>query len=228
MSDDSYEMPEHGWTCFHCGETFTTVGGARDHFGATPDAQPGCLIRVQLGEERGLQMELRKAEAEIASLRAANEQLDYEAGHARAMEMEIGRRFKNGARSVQDAFNLFDSMEGRALAAEERAAQLGALLNTPEIHDFAKAVTLEAAHQRERWKTNDPAKDDADWFWLVGYLAGKALHTPIMKDCAEGLTFGPPTAILDKKLHRIITVAAACANWHAYVSTVRSEQSVAP
>lgn len=119
MIDDA---PNVGpWTCFHCGETFTTIGGARNHFGATPDAQPGCLIRVQLGDERGLQMALRKAEAEIASLRAANEQLDHEARRANAMEMEIGRLFKHGARSVQDAFNLFDSMEGRALAAEERA-----------------------------------------------------------------------------------------------------------
>lgn len=69
-------------------------------------------------------MALRKAEGEIARLRAVNEQLDYEAGHARAMECEIGRLFKHGARSVQDAFNLFDSMEGRALAAEERVHEL--------------------------------------------------------------------------------------------------------
>jgi hypothetical protein len=53
----------NNWTCFHCGETFTTFGGARDHFGTTPNAEAGCLIRVKLGDERGLQMELRKAEA---------------------------------------------------------------------------------------------------------------------------------------------------------------------
>jgi len=60
----SYEKPAHGWTCFHCGETFTTVGSARDHFGAAPDAQPGCVVRVSLGAERGLLMALRKAEEE--------------------------------------------------------------------------------------------------------------------------------------------------------------------
>lgn len=60
----SYDKPAHGWTCFHCGETFTTVGSARDHFGAAPDAQPGCMVRVSLGAERGLLTALRKAEIE--------------------------------------------------------------------------------------------------------------------------------------------------------------------
>ncbi|MEE8059407.1 MAG: hypothetical protein V3T17_16460 [Pseudomonadales bacterium] len=34
----TYKFPAHGWTCFHCGETFTAVGAARDHFGADPMA----------------------------------------------------------------------------------------------------------------------------------------------------------------------------------------------
>jgi hypothetical protein len=62
----TYEKPPHGWTCFHCGETFTTVGSARTHFGASPDAQPGCIERVRLGGERGLLAALRKAEERIA------------------------------------------------------------------------------------------------------------------------------------------------------------------
>lgn len=61
---DTYDKPPHGWTCFHCGETFTTVRGARTHFGAHPDAEPGCLVRVALGAERGLLAALRKAEDE--------------------------------------------------------------------------------------------------------------------------------------------------------------------
>lgn len=82
----------------------------------------------------------------------------------------------------------------RALAAE-------ALLNTPEIVDFAKAVQLEAAHQRARWGSDhDAGKADADWFWLLGYLGGKALRAD------DGI---------EKQLHRIISVAAAACNWHA-------------
>lgn len=65
---DTYDMPPHGWTCFFCGETFKTVGGAQDHFGATPDKKPGCLLKVSVGAERGLLMELRRVEEELAKL----------------------------------------------------------------------------------------------------------------------------------------------------------------
>jgi hypothetical protein len=95
---------------------------------------------------------------------------------------------------------LFDEL-ARVTAERDR---LKALINTPEVLDFVTAVTIEAAHQRERWGSDhDAGKTDADWFWLIGYLAGKALHNP---DGDE-----------EKKLHRIITVAAAACNWHAAV-----------
>lgn len=60
----TYAKPPHGWTCFHCGETFTTHGAARDHFGFDPSCDPGCIIKS--GAERGLLRALRKAEAELA------------------------------------------------------------------------------------------------------------------------------------------------------------------
>jgi hypothetical protein len=67
-------------------------------------------------------------------------------------------------------------------------------------------VQNEALHQREKWEHDgDTGKADADWFWLIGYLAGKALHNPAKEDM-------PP---VEARLHRIITVAAAAANWHA-------------
>jgi hypothetical protein len=39
---ETYSAPEHGWTCFHCGETFKTYGGARLHFGGYVTARPTC------------------------------------------------------------------------------------------------------------------------------------------------------------------------------------------
>lgn len=90
--------------------------------------------------------------------------------------------------------------EIEALRAE--TARLSSLLNTPEIIDFALAVQIEAAHQRERWGSDhDAGKTEADWFWLIGYLTGKALMNP---DGDQA-----------KRLHRIVTVAAAACNWHA-------------
>jgi hypothetical protein len=90
-----------------------------------------------------------------------------------------------------------------ALASERDAlrfevARLKAERDTPHTAEFLKAVELEALHQRERWAAaHDAGKTDSDWFWLIGYLAGKALHKP------------------EKQLHHIITTAAACLNWHA-------------
>ena len=59
-------MPPDGWVCFHCGERFTTVGGAQVHFGRVPSNTPGCLIKA--GEARGLLMEVRRLEAEAREL----------------------------------------------------------------------------------------------------------------------------------------------------------------
>lgn len=65
-ADDAptYPTPEHGWTCFHCGENFKTWGGARDHFGALPKAVAACKIKA--GEEKGLMMAMRRVEAQLA------------------------------------------------------------------------------------------------------------------------------------------------------------------
>ncbi len=64
--NETYPQPEHGWTCFHCGETFMTPGAAKDHFGTYPWATPGCIERVRCGAERGLLMSLREAEDRIS------------------------------------------------------------------------------------------------------------------------------------------------------------------
>ena len=67
MTQETYLAPPDGWVCFHCGERFTTPGAAEDHFGARPTDTAACLIKV--GEERGLVMALRRAEAEVRELR---------------------------------------------------------------------------------------------------------------------------------------------------------------
>lgn len=97
--------------------------------------------------------------------------------------------------------------EAETAKAERDAAR--AALNVPEVIDFAQGVVSEAAHQRSRWgSAHDAGKLDADWFWLVGYLAGKALHNP-PKSGEDDLAL---------KQHRIIACAAALANWHAAIS----------
>lgn len=93
-----------------------------------------------------------------------------------------------------------------ASAAElEKSKRLQALINTPEIEHFLRAVHIEAVHQVERWGTaHDRAKRPADWFWLVGYLAGKALHAAVSSD-------------REKALHHCVSTAAALYNWHCAI-----------
>jgi hypothetical protein len=83
--------------------------------------------------------------------------------------------------------------------------RLNAIINTPHADDFLRAVSIEAEHQRQRWGAEgDAGKTPADWFWLVGYLGGKALHSHA-------------AANTEKAEHHIITTAAALANWHRNV-----------
>lgn len=89
--------------------------------------------------------------------------------------------------------------------AADEIERLNAIINTPQADDFLRAVSTEAEHQRQRWGSeHDVGKTPADWFWLIGYLAGKALHAH-----ASGN--------VEKAEHHIITTAAACANWHQAV-----------
>jgi hypothetical protein len=90
------------------------------------------------------------------------------------------------------------------LRAENEAMK--ALLNTPEVDDFAKGAVLEAAHQRQRWgSSHDAGKTPFDWFWLVGYLAQKAAAAAVAGDN-------------DKARHHTISTASALANWHLALS----------
>jgi len=88
----------------------------------------------------------------------------------------------------------------RELSAETE--RLRALINSPITEDFDYGVPLEATHQVERWGTaHDAGKGPEDWFWLVGYLAGKCLRAHLDGDT-------------EKALHHTISTAAALRNWH--------------
>jgi hypothetical protein len=127
---DTYKSPAHGWTCFHCGETFHIEVQARGHFGG-PDAEPMCVMRAHAVSrfpraEWPLMYRMRELEAEVSKLRHdINEDLSSERGYHARLERDIpgtAPAFK-GCRTLRDVFNLYDSMEGRALAAEERIAE---------------------------------------------------------------------------------------------------------
>lgn len=99
-------------------------------------------------------------------------------------------------------------VDAQRVALQARCESLEALINSPEIDAFLRAVHIEAAHQVERWGTaHDRAKRPADWFWLIGYLAGKALHAAADSE-------------QDKALHHCVSTAAALYNWHCALKGV--------
>ena len=127
-----------------------------------------------------------------------------------------------------------------AEAAEGR--RLSVLINTPELLDFMKSVPLEAVHQVERFGSeHDSGKTPEDWFWLIGYLAGRALAHHKEAERLEGQIFESDGYEWNKALqeqiahhrekavHHCITTAAACANWHlAVVGKVSMRPGVDP
>lgn len=97
----------------------------------------------------------------------------------------------------------FASMDRPALESE--AHRMWHLLNSPETESFIAGVRQEVAHQIERWGTvHDRAKAPSDWYWLLGFLSGKALRAHIDGD-------------RDKALHHTISSAAVLANWHTHI-----------
>lgn len=77
--------------------------------------------------------------------------------------------------------------------------------DTPHIDHFLSAVSIEADHQRQRWgAAHDRSKSAENWYWLVGYLAGKALFSVIKGNKKTAL-------------HHCVSAAAALMQWHSAI-----------
>jgi hypothetical protein len=83
-------------------------------------------------------------------------------------------------------------------------------LNTPEYEDFAAGVVSEARHQLTIREMDDKLKTPGDWFWTLGYLAGKALWSATNRDWT-------------KTKHHLITSAALLNNWHRAILALEEE-----
>lgn len=102
------------------------------------------------------------------------------------------------------------------MALLEEAKRMHRRINSAVTADFTEAVTLEAAHQIERWGVgHDRGKSAFDWFWLVGYLAQKAAHA---HEHGER----------EKALHHTISTAAALCNWHKHIIGDESHDPTPP
>lgn len=74
-------------------------------------------------------------------------------------------------------------------------------IETPITEDFWEGVKREKEFQLSTWSDSDARKTHAEWYWLVGFLAGKALTAAIVGDRT-------------KALHHTISAATALSLWH--------------
>jgi hypothetical protein len=99
------------------------------------------------------------------------------------------------------------TLQRRVELLETEIRRVHSLINSPETENFLEGVKREVAHQRERWGApHDREKSAEHWYWLVGYLGGKALRAAIGGD-------------RDKALHHTISSASALAHWHAAIAS---------
>lgn len=90
-------------------------------------------------------------------------------------------------------------------SASDELKHLRDLLSRPYIGAWTDEILVEAAHQRDRWgSSHDHGKQPEDWFWLIGYLAGKALAAHRAGDVA-------------KAHHHTVSTGAVLAHWAAAI-----------
>lgn len=106
--------------------------------------------------------------------------------------------------SRAETCKLLDALEIDRL--RKRVVELEAVICTPENNEFLKGVAIEAEYQRQKHgvDTTDGRFDWHQWFWVVGYLLGKALAA-----CRNGSADNG-----EKAKHHLVTTAALIYNWH--------------
>jgi len=128
------------WACFHCGFSTNDHAEAKAHFGDVDEEEPLCLTWAGLckdGQANEYQLALQQLDAESyenATLRSRVEGLEYQV-ETQQSEIHSFKPFRQ-CDTIHQVFFVYDSMEGRALLAEEQ------LLAT-EAQSEARRVALE-------------------------------------------------------------------------------------
>ncbi len=124
------------WRCFHCDFITNDEEEARAHFGDCDDASdftPLCKWWSNMDDQERkeqfqvLLQELNSERDDNMKLRDENEALEYKV-HSQESAIKSYKPFRE-CRSINEIFCLYDSMEGRVLAAEERERVLVEAVN---------------------------------------------------------------------------------------------------
>lgn len=126
------------WRCFFCDFITTDRAEAEAHFGDADEAEPLCKWWTSATEDQrlatlqGIQQELNAERDLNARLQTKVEALEYQVESQESV-IKSYKPFR-GCRSIHDVFCLYDSMEGRALAAEEALKEASNAIQTvPEV-----------------------------------------------------------------------------------------------
>jgi hypothetical protein len=114
-------LQQKTWRCFHCDEVFTDEAEAKFHFGVRGDGDVEDVAACQLTREDV--ESIREMQAEVDEARADQRVANVDAEAYHQLSSELARLF-DGARTGHGAWLKWEAMEGRALAAEERANDL--------------------------------------------------------------------------------------------------------
>ena len=168
-------------------------------------AQPGADI-LAIDRAEGI---VRNAHAH--GLAEGNERLKrLQKNLAISLKQALAERDEEHANAVR-LLKVADSYEVQRDEARANLAEASRVWDGPETSDWIDGVRKEAAHQVARWGVNhDKGKNPEDWFWLIGYLAGKALAAFKAGD-------------IEKAKHHTISSGAAMLNWHASMMGVASQ-----
>jgi hypothetical protein len=125
------------WRCYHCDFVTRDAAEAEAHFGERDDAEefkPICKWWSRMDDHERLETmqsyikDLAVERNENYSQRIAIEGLEYQVGLLYNKDFSGYKPFRDAkVTSVYEAFCLYDSMEGRALSAEEKLKALEAV-----------------------------------------------------------------------------------------------------
>lgn len=109
-------------------------------------------------------------------------------------------------RAELSAVDALASVQNELDEARKTLAEAHRIWDGPETSDWFEGVRKEAAFQVAEWgKKHDDGKGPQDFYWTLGFLAGKALSSAIAGD-------------IEKAKHHTISSAALLLNWHARLS----------
>lgn len=142
------------YRCFHCGFETTDAKEAAGHFGDRDDMAPLCLDWSELdadgraSEYQNVCGSLNSEREENCNLRTKIEGLEYQVEGQRS-EIHSFKPFRE-CDTIQQVFNVYDSMEGRALAAEKQRDQAREQRDSCELErEEWKRACIHHAQQRD-------------------------------------------------------------------------------